>query len=54
MAGWYLVLILLNGHVTVNQSPFGTEAACRQQLAQMQSIQSLAGACVDLEPPQKP
>lgn len=50
MAGWYLVLILLNGHVTVNQHPM-TEQGCEQQLklSQEASGGDVKGACVEIK-----
>lgn len=47
MAGWYLVLILMNGHVTVNQSPM-SEEGCRQQL-QLTTVTGLKAACVEVK-----
>ena len=52
MAGWYLAMVRPDGTPAVNSSPFGSEAACRQQLALMRSIDpDVLGQCVDLEPP---
>ena len=49
MAGWYLVMVIPSGKVTVNQHPM-TETGCQQQLATMRSIApDTMGECVDLK-----
>ncbi len=49
MAGWYLVMVIPSGKVTVNQHPM-TETGCQQQLTTMRSIApDTMGECVDLK-----
>ncbi len=50
MAGWYLAMVEPDGTPTINSSPFASEAACRQQLADLRkAFPRLLEECVDLE-----
>ncbi len=50
MAGWYLAMVEPDGTPTINSSPFASETACRQQLADLRTaFPRLLAECVDLE-----
>ena len=50
MAGWYLAMVNPDGTPTINSSPYASESACRQHLADLRAASPrLLGECVDLE-----
>ncbi len=50
MAGWYLAMVNPDGTPTINSSPYASESACRQHLADLRAASpGFLGECIDLE-----
>ncbi len=50
IAGWCLAIVNPDGTPAINSSPFASESACRQRLADLRAASPrLLGECVDLK-----